>query len=52
MCHSYIQMLNINPSKILICVKIGEKVGSVGPTGSGKSTAMDIILGLLEPHLV
>ncbi len=27
----------------------GARVGFVGPTGSGKSTAMDLLMGLLEP---
>ncbi|MAJ81440.1 MAG: ABC transporter ATP-binding protein [Legionellales bacterium] len=30
-------------------ININTSVGFVGPTGSGKSTTMDIILGLLEP---
>ena len=30
-------------------IKINTSVGFVGPTGSGKSTTMDIILGLLKP---
>lgn len=30
-------------------IKKGDRVGIVGSTGSGKSTALDIIMGLLEP---
>ena len=42
-----------NTSLILKDINIevlkGQIIGFVGPTGSGKSTAMDIILGLLNP---
>lgn len=31
-------------------IKKGECIGIVGETGSGKSTLVDIILGLLKPH--
>lgn len=31
-------------------IKLGEKVGIIGTTGSGKTTVMDIILGLIEPQ--
>lgn len=31
-------------------IPINSKVGIVGATGSGKTTTVDIILGLLEPH--
>jgi len=30
-------------------IKAGTKVGIVGPTGAGKSTVADLILGLIEP---
>jgi len=35
--------------KINIRIKKGERVGIIGKTGCGKSTLMDIIMGLLEP---
>jgi ABC-type bacteriocin/lantibiotic exporter with double-glycine peptidase domain len=34
---------------ISIEIRRGTRVGFVGPTGSGKSTAVDLILGLLRP---
>jgi len=36
-------------SDINLEIKKGEKVGFIGKTGSGKSTLVDIIMGLLEP---
>ncbi|WP_162789225.1 MULTISPECIES: ABC transporter ATP-binding protein [Sphingomonas] len=36
-------------SSIDLVIRKGERVGIVGPTGSGKSTLMDLLLGLLEP---
>lgn len=35
---------------ITISIKKGEKIGIIGSTGSGKSTLVDIIMGLLEPQ--
>ena len=32
-----------------LSIRAGSKVGIVGPTGSGKTTTVDIILGLLRP---
>jgi ATP-binding cassette, subfamily B, bacterial PglK len=32
-----------------LTIKKGSRVGFIGPTGSGKSTLVDIIMGLLEP---
>jgi ABC-type multidrug transport system fused ATPase/permease subunit len=36
-------------SDLSLEIPYGSKVGFVGPTGSGKTTVIDIILGLLEP---
>lgn len=37
-------------SDISLMIPKGECIGIVGETGSGKSTLVDIILGLLKPH--
>jgi|TARA_B100001741_G_C16552297_1_gene600084 ABC-type multidrug transport system fused ATPase/permease subunit len=37
-------------TNINLCIQARSTVGLVGPTGSGKTTAVDIILGLLEPQ--
>lgn len=31
-------------------IKIGEKVGIIGESGSGKSTILDLLLGLIQPN--
>ena len=35
---------------ISLCIEMGSKVGFVGPTGAGKSTLVDLILGLHQPQ--
>ncbi len=35
---------------VSLLVRPGESLGIVGPTGTGKSTLLDIILGMLEPE--
>ena len=32
-------------------IKKGEKIGIVGPSGVGKSTFIDLIMGLIEPSM-
>ena len=41
-----------NQSKSLLNLRIkkGEKIAVLGPTGSGKSTFIDLLLGLIEPQ--
>jgi len=38
-----------NKSLLNLKIKKGEKIAILGPTGSGKSTFIDLLLGLLEP---
>ena len=37
-------------SDVSLTIKVGKNVGIVGSTGSGKTTAVDLLLGLLEPQ--
>ena len=37
-------------SKLSLKINAGEFVGIVGPTGAGKTTAVDLLLGVLEPR--
>ena len=39
-----------NKSLLNLKIKKGEKIAVLGPTGSGKSTFIDLLLGLLEPE--
>jgi ATP-binding cassette, subfamily B, bacterial PglK len=36
-------------SQIDLAIRRGESIGIVGPTGSGKTTLVDLLLGVLEP---
>jgi ABC-type multidrug transport system fused ATPase/permease subunit len=46
---SYTQNDNYVISGVNLTIKKGEKVGFIGTTGSGKSTLIDIVMGLLQP---
>lgn len=37
-------------NNISLTIKAGKRIGIVGTTGSGKSTLMDVLMGLLEPQ--
>lgn len=36
--------------KVSLEIKSGESIGLIGTSGSGKTTMVDVLLGLLEPH--
>ncbi len=46
----YLKAENDSLSNITLEIKKNESIGIVGETGSGKSTLVDIILGLLKPY--
>lgn len=46
----YWKDLNWVLSKVNLKIKRGSRIGIVGATGSGKSTLMDILMGLLTPE--
>ena len=46
---NYINVQNYALNDISLVIKKGEFIGVVGETGSGKSTLVDMILGLLKP---
>ena len=48
-CYSYAKNENKTLKNISFSIPAGSKVGIVGVTGSGKSTLVDIIMGLLTP---
>lgn len=46
---SYLGAVSPALSNVNLRIAKGERVGFIGKTGSGKSTAVDLIMGLLEP---
>ena len=47
---SYPESTNLALNDINISIPLGSKIGLVGYTGSGKTTLVDIFLGLLKPN--
>ncbi len=47
--YSYSNDSNYQIKNLNIKIKKGEKIGIIGPTGSGKSTFLDLLMGLLIP---
>ena len=48
-CFAYDNSNGLTLKNINLTVSKGEKIGIIGPTGSGKSTLVDILMGLLRP---
>jgi len=49
LCFRYVPDAPIVLNQINLEVHSGERIGLIGSTGSGKSTLVDILMGLLEP---
>jgi len=47
--YNYPNSQNSGVRDVTVSIRAGEKIGIVGGTGAGKTTLVDIILGLLEP---
>ena len=47
--YRYTEELPFTLQKIDLIINKGDKIGVVGATGSGKSTLIDILIGLIEP---
>jgi ABC-type multidrug transport system fused ATPase/permease subunit len=46
----YLKSGNWDLDNLTMTVKAGEAIGLVGPSGAGKTTLVDLLLGLLEPE--
>ena len=49
LCFSYPTRKEFSLSEISITIKKGESIGIIGKTGSGKSTMINLLIGLLKP---
>ena len=49
-CYRYPEANDFSISDLSLHVNKGSFVGIVGQTGAGKTTAVDLLLGILEPH--
>lgn len=46
----YLDNSSFDLNQINLKIEAGESIAIVGPTGSGKTTLVDLILGILQPH--
>ena len=48
-CYKYKTRDKLAINNISLCIKKGEKLGIIGSTGCGKTTLIDLLIGLLKP---
>lgn len=49
LCYNYPASDTASIDRVSLTIRAGEKIGIVGASGAGKTTLVDLILGLLEP---
>ncbi|MRJ45174.1 ABC transporter ATP-binding protein [Idiomarina loihiensis] len=49
-CFSYPEKKDLALNQLTLDIPVNEVIGLVGASGSGKSTAIDVLLGLIEPQ--
>ena len=50
LCFRYPNVNNLVLENINFSIKSGDSIGLIGPSGAGKTTLVDILLGLLDPQ--
>ena len=50
LCFHYPNVENLVLDNINLSIKPGDSIGLIGPSGAGKTTLVDVLLGLLDPQ--